>query len=548
MVDFSTFGVIVPKRRWFLFEKRLAALSLVGWGGLSLSLFLGYLLLIALVEPGQHLRTVDVIDFVSIFNADDSLRFFIAKQAFSNVELYSWNYYLPASIFLDGLLVTLLGGDISTIRAVKLVVAITANGFIYLSLQHLRVSNSLSKASVLIILMMPVFMFVVMSFLGESWLAAFISAAIFFFLRGNLSLVAALVSAFPLIRPEGFFFIPPLALYFLLHRRWDCFFLLILPGFAYFLWLVYSLDGFLYYFQWRVEYRRYTNHIHFHFLYGIKNFFVSYNAIWLAISMLGCCLLWSRLWPFLIGSVLLAAWFLLAIYKQASFYEPRYFVPIIPILAIGFGVGADSILKKIRLRGRVHFLALFALVVFVLVNHILQIDELRKNYTGGKRLPLNSYVDIYSGSRGYDTESVESIRAVLPVLYDVVERDGRHIEALFLPMQEDIFYFLDPAKIKGLDVAMLPIAYGGFVGIFGGSIYGMYPGGRQYSFYNFYDNNLEGAARLGLYLGDLSSCAVCQPLVVSGNLGLYPVYFVESDEPMIRPSEDNIFIISPRQI
>src|SRR5690606_38385139 len=68
------------------------------WSGLFCLICYICLRLIPLIEPGQHLRTIDIIDFVSIFNADDSFRFFLAKQAFSNIDLYSWNYYLPIAL------------------------------------------------------------------------------------------------------------------------------------------------------------------------------------------------------------------------------------------------------------------------------------------------------------------------------------------------------------------------------------------------------------------------------------------------------------------
>src|SRR5690606_23370557 len=127
-----------------------------------------------------HLRTIDIIDFVSIFNADDSFRFFLAKQAFSNIDLYSWNYYLPIALILDGTLVSLFGDDISLSRTLKLIIALSANIPIYLALRRSFVSPGFARASMLVAIMMPVYIYVLISFLGESWLAIFIGGALFF--------------------------------------------------------------------------------------------------------------------------------------------------------------------------------------------------------------------------------------------------------------------------------------------------------------------------------------------------------------------------------
>src|SRR5690606_7536023 len=259
--------------------------------------------------------------------------------------------------------------------------------------------------------------------------------------------VALLVSMFPLIRPEGFFFIVPFSLYFLLNRKWLYFLILLMPGFFYFLWLLTSLNDFFDYFRWRVEYREYTNYIHFPFLYGAWNFFVSYNILFFSFCVFGCFFVWRQLWPFIVGAFGVLAWFLFSVQFHASFYEPRYFVSIVPVMIFLFGIGTSKIFILLRsryFRRGINFSAFSLILIFIILNHILQVDEIRMQYTTGKRLPFYTNTELYSAFRGYDTENVEAITKVLPYLYDISEHQGRLIKALFVPMQQDVFYFLDP--------------------------------------------------------------------------------------------------------
>lgn len=523
--------------RWHLFA----------WGLLLAFFCLGYLVIVKLAEPGQHLRALDTIDFLSIFNADDSFRYFIAKQAFLNIDLYAWNYYQPIALFLDGVLLFLVGENISALRIAKLSLGLFSSFLVYLSLQRSDVSLAHARAVVLIALLMPIYVFVLMSFLGEAWLSLFLSLAIFYYLKKDYFFVAIFASVFPLLRVEGFFLLAPLIMYFLLRREYVYCFILLAPGTMYFFWLLIHLESFFDFFRWRVEYRLYTNHIHFPHLYGAERFFITFNALWLSLAVVGCYFCWSRMWPFIVGALVVIGWFVVSAETHVSFYEPRYFVSVMPVLVLLSGIGSSELVKRL---GKVAISkAVFSIIfIFIVVNNFLQVDALREKYTGGKRLPFYQSELLSSNIKGYDSERVDAISRVLPVLYELVGSQNHRFDALFLPMQPDFFYILDPDKVAKLNLVMLPVAYGSFVSMFGGSIYGMHPGGRQYSFYNFYSDDRGGQAQLGLYVGDLSSCGVCQPVAASDEFGIYPIYFVTEEEPRRRPPKDELLIVKPASI
>lgn len=512
-------------------------------------IFAAYIYVAWIVTPGQHLRAIDVVDLIAILNADDSLRYFFARQAWSGADVYSWGYILPVGLLLDGLLASFFAGDIFLMRFAHAFFSFLGLYFLYRAKLNFGAPRGLSALATMILAVMPVYCLVSLSFLGESWMMLFISVSLYLFSCRRYEASALMIAFLPLIRAEGLLLVVPAAVYFLYLRRHSIVFILGAPGFLYFCWLIIAIPNFGDYFGWRIQYRQFFNHIHFPFLYDIRSFFVTYNALWILPGVAAALALRQlrEAWPFTVGAFLLVLFFFVLIAQEKAFYEPRYFASLLPLFSLWWVIGMNKLLALLDMKGwsSVRKRAVITFVGgFICVNHFLQNDYLRAALTDGIRLPFFKGQEFYSHDNGLDTKSVSNISDIVGLLSDV-KRVNPHVSTLFVPTQQDVFYVLGSADLSDLKVVMLPLAYGNFVRIFGGSIFGMYPGGRQYSYYNFYEVGGSGGSQLGLYLGDLSSCAVCTPIIKKGNVGLYPLFFDETTMPLRIPAEDEVYIVAP---
>ncbi len=507
-----------------------------GWFWLVVFLTVFALLsyVIALVEPGQHLRQLDIVERFSLFNVDDAYRYYLAGQVWHNFDLYTWNYLLPVPLFLDGMLVTLWRGDISAVRLTKLVITFAGLFMLYLSARSLSQSRHVAAASVLVLALMPAWMFVSIGFLGESWLSLCLIMALFFFLRGWMTATALCASLLPLIRPEGLWLIAPLAVLFLCRRQYRCLILLGLPGLLYLLWLLYALEDFSDYYRWRFTYRQYAQYHPVSGLHRPGMFFITFNGLFLAVAAWGA---WRApqmmcLRPFLYGAVLWVTAFCILVLLHRVFYEPRYFTAVMPVLALAFGAGLSTI--KAQCNRRYLNGALVALVLFVLINHLLQIDTLRQRYTNGVRLPLFSTTEAYDLARGTDSAEALDIAHVLVHVYEELEAHP-HIDAIFIPMERDTFYWLDKQRLGQAREIILPVSYSEDVARFGGSFYGMYPSGRQYGYFSFAVENETGRRRAGIYLGQSRACRDFDLISRAGSFSACRVFYAETEEPLKWP-------------
>jgi len=520
-------------------------ISCWAWLFVFLLVFIGSLCLIWFTLPGQHLYDIDTIELIPVLGIDDAYRYFLAKQAWSDSSLYQWNYILPLALALDGLLVSLFDGNIFVIRVVKLFITFASYYFLYRTAVKLQISRNIAALSVLLLAVMPVFTLVSISFLGEAWLLNLFICFLFFFVHKRYGVAVLLVGLMPLIRLEGVFLVIMLSLWALRHRRYWYVVVLILPGFAYFLWLVYSLEHLSDYLQWREEYREYTYHYKTAVFQYFSTFFATYNLVWLSIAVVG---LWvvrrsSQPWLWVFAAVVWFYAFLLEdVHTANATYEPRYFTGFMPLAALLWGVGVTRLLNTGYLvnKHKTKALLLVLVVVCIAFNHLLQVDAVRAKLTDGKRFPYTDNTGAELSLKGNDGERSQNIKDVLDGTYQILE-DLPQIETIFIPMQKDVFYYLDPNKLGARKIVITPNTYGPIVELFGGSLYGMHTEGKQYSYYHFTEREGRVGTLPGLYLGDLSGCVNCYYFHRNKDFGSYLLFFTETDEPLRRPSKDEFY-------
>ena len=71
-----------------------------------------YIFLAWVVSGGDTWWIIDIINGTNVFYGDDAYRFFLARSAWLDPSLYSYNFVLPGALILDGLIISLSGADL----------------------------------------------------------------------------------------------------------------------------------------------------------------------------------------------------------------------------------------------------------------------------------------------------------------------------------------------------------------------------------------------------------------------------------------------------
>src|SRR5699024_10723197 len=129
-------------------------------------------------------------------------------------------------------------------------------GLTYLIGRQLNITPLLALLAATVLGLIPRFALMNLSFYGEVWLGFFLVLCLYVYLRKHLLALAFIGAWLPLIRPEGIFFLFPIAVCFLWHKRFWHLLWLVLPGFVFFVFLNLSFEQLLDYHYWRIELRR----------------------------------------------------------------------------------------------------------------------------------------------------------------------------------------------------------------------------------------------------------------------------------------------------
>src|SRR5690554_550189 len=215
-----------------------------------------------LVSGGQEWWILDIMRGHNVFYGDDAYRFFLAKSAFSNPELYRYNFVLPAALVLDGAISFILSGDLFSMRVAHGVLVALALACLWRTGKRIAIPSFSLSMMVVILILSPRFSFLSISFYGEMWLGAAVCFMLLFAAEKKWLCVAIIAGLTPLMRPEGIFFVATLFVYFVRSRAWREIAILLLPGVVYALHIIYAFYPDLQtYLDWRMELRKVLNNL-----------------------------------------------------------------------------------------------------------------------------------------------------------------------------------------------------------------------------------------------------------------------------------------------
>lgn len=490
-------------------------------------LFMLYISVAALTTMGPKWYVFDFVERFRIFGVDEAYRFYFSRSAWTNPDLYSWNYILPVGLLFDGIVSTVSGADLFIIRCIHVAANVGGLWLLYCAGLRVGVGRFAMLMSVLIVALMPLYMLVSMSVLGESWLIFCVCLMIYLFTHEKWTACALVVSLMPLIRAEGIFFVLAMLVFFGVRKDIKRACLLIAPGFIYLLYLLVSLDSVLIYINWRLALRGFLNVITdpLVFRMGVIG---TFNPMWLLPALAAFLTKRMRpLWPLWLGAAVTLLWFVALLMLKLVNYEPRYLLFIMPVCAISWGLLVQSILdarilQDIKL-GLVVFLAGISLIV--VFDNFLQLDALRTIYGGGARWPVKGISPRPISYGMYGEDYINQRMKIVDEVYGALEKNKSiHMLMVYDP---EIFLTLDPARLSpSVKVVLLQIDSASASQFFGGRMLGLFPGGSQFSYF-FIDQASDILAANAIYVGKLN-CVVCEPLRRERNLTLYAVKFHES--------------------
>lgn len=458
---------------------------------LALALLYGWL--VYLSSAGSVWWWVDVIDHVRVFGLDDAYRYFLAKGAWTDIDLYNWNYILPLPLAADGVLASVSGDSLVFLRAAHALALLASLAVVHRALLALRVEAWIALLSVLILGLVPLYFFVGISFYGEAWLAVVVSVMVFALAteRRRFFLVAA--SLMPLVRPEGVYFLAPIAAWLALRRDVRGLALLVWPGVAYGLWLLASLDRPSDYVVWRKEMRDLLSVMMDFQLSSLRDplgFFSTYSLLWLLPALAGLALPGRvrALWPVWAGGVLWGVFVALSTWLKIAENEQRYMVSVLPLLAVGWANSADQLYRFAGRNGQAILgrVALGLLAMTAVAGNLMQTTPLEEYLS---TLVARGHVS-YTLADGFlrQTEGHAANRQAAADLLHFIGNESHRtaIDTVLVASDgADVFYSLDPKQLgRHITVAYMPS--GGYAATLmeaGKPIFAMFPDGRRYARY-----------------------------------------------------------------
>lgn len=469
---------------------------------------------------------VDVVDSFKIFGIDDAYRFFIAKSAFYNPAVYQWGYTQPFVLFADGIILLFSQGNLLVSRIFHAAIGAFALFLIFRAATVLGLRHRYVYMSMLVVMIMPITLFIMLSFLSEFWLTVACCVCAYLFARKKVKALSLAASILPLIRPEGLIVMLPISMYFMMCHRLRAAFFCFLPGLIYFIYLAVVLDDYSAYYSWIPHVRDVINSTEYPDFYNPFGFFSTFNFFWVVFILVALSTPLARsLWPVWFG--LLFIWLLRAglVFTDGSFYEARYFVPALPVLSI---IGA-SLLS--RLDGKMAFgggrAIIVIFLVYVISDNFLQFDPLRYKYHF-ERWPIKSAAPV-SGQFYDPREQIanKEIRQSLEVAYAAALRSNVDV---ILIGDYRAFYIIDPGLLpKDVRVVYTPVSPAQAYGDFDGHFFGMFPtdGKHAYAYYSFFLPTKIDYEKKALLMHS-PYCSRCSPIYSGSIVDLYLFNYKES--------------------
>jgi hypothetical protein len=483
---------------------------------------------------------VDFIDGGRVFGTDDSYRYYMARAIWRQPGIFNWSYDLPVGLLLDHLLVSISNANLLAARIIRILCEFLSLFFLYKAGVILRLNRGIVAFSLLLLAAMPLYALVFMSFLGEGWLILFICLGIYLFVSGRHAWCALVFGLSMLIRPEAVALAMPLGLFMLFKGRFRDLILLALPLFLYWAHMLMSDGGFYRYVEWRLLFRQEMNIVYIDWLYHPERILSTFNPLWTLPALFFLFTPRLRgLWPLWAGLFILWGYNIGILIKKEAFYEARYFLPVIPLLALSWAALFTDLLQKSWLsKKRSAFLFVFSVLTILIVSEdLMQSDPLKARYANGQRAPFAGPPQTVTSYKENSAETFAARHEALDRIYSVLQ-ERKSVDALVI-YDPYFFYILDPGKIPDrVAVYYSPVSYYITIKYYDGSFFTIHPGGNQYEYFNFSKARV-GDARTALFVGALpftqAECAACVPVYEGAGVKLYNFSYRVSPRPNKMP-------------
>lgn len=469
---------------------------------LCFSLF--YIFLAWIVCGGDRWWVIDYVDGSNVFYGDDAYRFFLARSAWLNPDLYTYNFVLPGFLLLDGAVVSVADGDLFISRAIHALLAGLSLVFIWLSGLHVRIDKYVMMAAILVVGLLPRFALTSLSFYGEAWLAFVLCGVIYFFLHHRFFVVAVLASLLPLIRPEGMFFWVPLWLFMLKEKRWGEMLIMLLPGFLYFVYLNLALPSLSDYGYWRLELRKILNKLVLN--KSFWDWLDTYSLLLVVPAFLGWLYQPLRvLWPILVGAGMWFGWLMVLMVGGYSDYEDRYTFILIPVMALLWSGFLQWVSERLDLVGRSRRLFSFAVAIAafsIIFSHFANMYMIKGSvkYVGAAATMENVVKGNWEKLFMYDSaETVEGWQAATSHIESLLASDP-DIDRVII-FDHAFYYFLDPEMVpENVIVGYATNGYRVFHILFDGQVFAQHSGGKMYSYFDFSEPSFGAGEKRAIYV------------------------------------------------
>lgn len=407
------------------------------------------------------------IDFVAggnVYWGDDAYRYFLAKTAWTNPDIYWFNFVLPVAISLDGLITTFADGHLFLARALKSAPLVASIFFVYFSCIRLGVPKRWALAGAAALALTPLYVLVSLSFYGESWLVFFISLVLYLIASGRFLSAAIAIGLMPLVRIESIGFVGAFAVMSLLRRDWRLIFTVFAPGFLYFLLVVIwgpGISGFL---GWRFEMAKVYDAVGIWYGGNLSQIIDVLYWPWLLAASIGLFLKSARpIWPATVGTGLIILHLCASIILKTGSFEPRFLMASFPLMAVGLAVLLAKQESLWRGEKSLPFFQWTAgcFLILLLSSHALSVNvfnELKDYIFAHGKLPLAVKQHPYSLETYFkraNPEKVAGYKEYADVAMRMMEENPK--VKTFVVSDSNVLYFLNPHRIPSNVNVVFPL-------------------------------------------------------------------------------------------
>lgn len=435
-------------------NQRLKYAAAFAIGAALILLFIFYCTLSFLSRGENYWWFIDFVAEGNIYWGDDAYRYFLARSAWLNPQLYFFNFDLPFSAFADGVVTSFSHGSLLYARWIKAAFTVSAVALFCRTLLLLGLGRTIGFIGAALLALNPLFFFVSTSFFGEAWLAFLVVLSLYFSVARRDTAANIVVSLMPFARPEGIFFVAAFLAVSVLRRDWRRAVLVLAPGIFYFICIVAIGPGLSAYSSWRFEMMKIYEGAEGWYGGPISRFFNVFTWLVLLGGIAGWAVLSVKVVrPFFIGAALVILFIVLsAIFKTANF-EPRYLAPTIPLVLLGWAAFTNYIFETFRRLKRKNWGILFASVLsfYALQSEIFSLyafAEIRDYLFEFGRFPdevVERPLAMRTYFRGMSKEEIEGYHEYAGVATKMLQLNPA-IQTLVVS-NFLVFYFLDPKEI-----------------------------------------------------------------------------------------------------